>query len=328
MPPYVWIEDDRFTKPATGKSPKRSFPDYMRAGPLAEGFDAVRGLDTIARKGGEWIRKQAEAGKPFFLYLPLTAPHKPVSPAERFVGMSKLGPYGDFVMATDDALGQVMKALDDSGAADSTLLVMTSDNGSFMYRLGHPASPAKPGEGGVDHVGDATIQGYLPKHHTANAELRGTKADAWEGGHRVPYLVRWPGVTPTGSACDEPVCHVDLWATFAEMLGRELPDDAAEDSHSLLALFKGGELEKPRGGVVHHSGSGTFAIRRGKWKLIFGSGSGGRGIPRSKPFDGKVQLYDMEADLGETTNLAGANPGVVKELTELLQHYRESGRSR
>jgi arylsulfatase A-like enzyme len=328
MPPYVWIEDDRFTKPATEKSPKREFPDYMRAGPIAPGFDAQDGLDTIARKGGEWIKKQAKAKKPFFLYLPLTAPHKPVLAAERFIGKSKLGPYGDFVMATDDALGQVLKALDECGAADNTLLVMTSDNGSFMYRLDHPTSPTKPGEGGKDHVSDDTIQGYFSKHHTANAELRGTKADVWEGGHRVPYFVRWPGVTPAGRSCDEPICHVDLWATYADMLGRELPDDAAEDSHSLLALFKGKKLDKPRGGVVHHSANGTFAIRRGKWKLILGSGSGGRGIPKSKPFDGRVQLYDMEASLSETENLADAKPEIVKELTALLEKYRESGRSR
>lgn len=328
MPPYAWIEDDRFTKPATEKSPARGFPDYMRAGPIAPGFDARDGLDTIVRKGGEWIRKQAKTKKPFFLYLPLTAPHKPVLPAERFIGKSKLGPYGDFVMATDDALGQVLKALDQCGAADNTLLVMTSDNGSFMYRLGHPASPTKPGKGGEDHVADQTIQGYLPQNHTSNGELRGTKADVWDGGHRVPYFVRWPGVTPAGSSCGEPTCHVDLWATCADMLGKSLPDDAAEDSHSILALFKGKKLDKPRGGVVHHSGDGTFAIRRGKWKLILGSGSGGRGIPKSKPFDGKVQLYDMKADLSETKNLAAANPEIVKELTDLLERYRESGRSR
>jgi len=328
MPPYTWIEDDGFAEPATGNSPKRGFPDYMRAGPIAPGFDARDGLDTIARKGGEWIKKQVKANKPFFLYLPLTAPHKPVLPAERFVGKSKLGPYGDFVMATDDALGQVLKALDDCGAAKNTMLVMTSDNGSFMYRLDHPTSPTKPGEGGKDHLGDSTIQGYLAKNHTANAELRGTKADAWEGGHRVPYFVRWPGATPAGSTCDKPVCHVDLWATYADLLGQDLPDDAAEDSHSLLALFKGKKPAKPRAAVVHHSGNGTFAIRRGNWKLILSSGSGGRGIPKSKAFDGKVQLYDMQADFSETANLAEANPEVVNELTALLEKYRESGRSR
>ena len=120
----------------------------------------------------------------------------------------------------------------------------------------------------------------------------------------------------------------DLWATCADMLGQAMPGNAAEDSHSLLALFRGNKLKKPRAGVVHHSANGTFAIRRGKWKLILGSGSGGRGVPRSKPFDGKVQLYDMEADLSETRNVADAKPEVVKDLTALLESYRKSGRSR
>jgi arylsulfatase A-like enzyme len=213
-------------------------------------------------------------------------------------------------------------------ATESTLLVMTNDNGSFMYRLGHPTSPTRAGKDGRDHAGDHTIQGFLPKNHTANANLRGSKADVWEGGHRVPFFVRWPGVTPARSTCDTTICHVDMWATGADLLGQELPHDAAEDSHSILALFKGQKMATPHAAVVHHSANGTFAIRRGKWKLILGSGSGGRGIPKGKPFDGRVQLYDMEASLAEAANVAEAKPQIVKELSTLLERFRESGRSR
>jgi arylsulfatase A-like enzyme len=224
-------------------------------------------------------------------------------------------------------VGQILKALDENGVAGNTLLVVTSDNGSFMYRLGDPSSPTKPDEEGRDHVAQPGIQGYLPENHQANGIFRGTKADIWEAGHRVPFLVRWPGHTPAGSTCETPVCLTDLMATVAELLGQKLPDAAAEDSDSILALLRGKPLPTPRPAIVHHSANGTFAIRQRQWKLILGSGSGGRGVPGSKPFEGEVQLYDIARDPSETTNQAGQHPEVVKELTALLESFRNSGRS-
>ena len=335
MPPYVWVEDDGFTAPPTGQRPGQGFPAYMRAGPVAADFDPQAALDTIVGKATAWIAERAAAQERFFLYLPLTSPHKPVLPAERFAGRSKLGPYGDFVMQTDDAVGRVLRALDEAEVAKDTLVFFSSDNASFMYRLDAPECPPKQAgrrdassEDGPDHADDARIQGYASSTHRANGPFRGTKADAWDGGHHVAFFVRWPGHVAAGTANAEPLCLTDLLATGAELVGAPLPIDAAEDSFSLLPLLLGKERETPRAAVVHHSGNGTFAVRQGRWKLIFGSGSGGRGQPPSKPFDGGVQLYDMHADPGETTNLAEKQPARVAELTALLERYRAEGRSR
>jgi arylsulfatase A-like enzyme len=144
----------------------------------------------------------------------------------------------------------------------------------------------------------------------------------------VPFLGRWPGKTPAGKVCPTPVCLTDLMATGAEMLGQTLPDDAGEDSVSILPLLLGKELPKPRPAIVHHSIAGVFALRDGRWKVIFSSGSGGRNLPTGKPFDGGIQLYDMLKDPSETTNLADQHPKVVKRFTETLRKFRKSGRSR
>ena len=179
-----------------------------------------------------------------------------------------------------------------------------------------------------DHVSDATIQAYNETHHTANGELRGTKADVWEAGHRVPFFARWPGVIAAGSTCDNPTAHVDLFATCAEIAGAKLPDDAAEDSFSWLPLFRGGDWAKPRAPVINHSAAGMFALRSGKWKLIAGNGSGGREAPKGKPFQKPFMLFDLQADVGEQNDLAKAKPKLVERLTAQLEAIRGNGRSR
>ncbi|MCF7847828.1 MAG: arylsulfatase, partial [Kiritimatiellales bacterium] len=323
FPPYVFIENDRFTESEIESQSAIGFPGYLRKGPVGKKFKHIDALDHLAEKSVAHIHERAKARQPFFLYFPLTAPHKPVMPATRFQGKSRLGPYGDFVMQADWTVGQILKALDETEQTENTVLFFTSDNGSFMYRL-----DAMPKASEKGHVEDNTVQAFDAKNHHSNYPLRGTKADIWEGGHRVPYFVRWPGKIKQGSRCADPICHVDLMATCAELVGAQLPDNAAEDSFSILpfTLNKGGAS---RGApVVHHSSNGTFALRDGKWKLILGSGSGGRGIPKSKPGDRPFQLFDMQNDQAETSNLVDKYPEVAGKLEQTMDRLIKSGRSR
>lgn len=310
FPPYVYIENDQFTTPVTERIAKKGFPAFWREGELADGFVHREALDHITDKAVGYIKEQAEKDEPFFLYVPLTSPHKPTLPAERFEGKSGIGPYGDFIIQTDDTFGRIDRALADAGVKGNTLVIMTSDNGSYMYRYNDDRE---------DHTDNDTIQGYRASTHTANHIFRGTKADIHESGHRVYFAARWPGVIEPGSVSGETVSLVDLFATLATVTGRDtLPVDAAEDSRSILPLLAGNPEDYSRSPVIMHSANGTFAIRKGKWKLIAGSGSGGRGEPRSKPFDKPYQLYDLEADPSETTNLIEAHPSVAQSLDQML----------
>ena len=319
MAPYVYVRNDRFTALPTSQQPAVKFPHFIRKGPRAEDFVVDKVLDRLTEEAEQFIAKAAEGDKPFFLYLPLTAPHKPTQPEKRFRGKTGLNEYGDFVVQVDWTVGQVLGALDKANVAADTLVVYTSDNGSYMFRYDDPNEP--------DHVDDATIQGYRAANHRANGLFRGTKADIWEAGHHVPLIVRWPGFVDAGSKCEGTVCLTDLYATFAEIVGVELADDCAEDSLSLVSLVNG--VVASRGApVIHHSANGVFAIREGKWKLVAGNGSGGREAPRGKPFEKPYQLYDMSTDIGETNDVAAANPQVVKRLTERLEQIRNDGRSR
>ena len=318
MPPYVWIENDRFTKPPTIQHPGEKFPRFIRKGPQADDVDFESALDVLADKAGQYIRSRAKLDQPFFLYLPLTGPHKPVVPHKRFQGKSKRGLYGDFVMNVDECVGNVLRAIDDSGERDNTVVVFTSDNGSFMYRYE---------KGTKDHLTDETIQGFDESQHRSNGENRGTKADIWEGGHRVPFLVRWPGKATAGSTCNNTITHTDFLATAAEIAGVEMGENVGEDSFSIVPLLTNGETKK-RAPVIHHSASGMFAIRDGKWKLVAGNGSGGRQQPRGKAFTKPYWLTDMEADPGETTNVAAKHTDVVQRLEATLIELRDSGRSR
>ena len=210
MAPYVYIRDDRFTALPTHEQPAVPFPYFIRHGPRADDFVIDEVLDRLVEEAVGFIDRSAQTGDPFFLYFPLTAPHKPTQPHERFRGGTGLGEYGDFVAQVDDAVGQVLAALDRSGAGDETLVIFTSDNGSYMYRR-DDAAP--------DHVDDPSIQAYRVGRHRSNADWRGTKADIWEGGHRVPFVARWPGVVEPGSESTATVVHADLYATLADIVG-------------------------------------------------------------------------------------------------------------
>lgn len=318
MAPYVYIHDDQFTMMPTIQQQAVSFPHFVRKGPRSVDFEIDEVLDKLTTKATEYIASSAKSDKPYFLYLPLTGPHKPAQPHERFRGKTRLKEYGDFVHQVDWTAGQVLKAIDATGEADNTLVIFTSDNGSYMYRYDKVDQP--------DHVDDVTIQGFRPENHVANGELRGTKADIWEAGHRVPYFVRWPAKVKAGTVCDEPICHTDIFATCAEIVDWTLTDNEAEDSFSSWELLQGHDVKRSAP-VIHHSSGGMFAIRSGKWKLVAGTGSGGRQQPKGKPFARPYQLYDIESDIGESNDVAKNHTDIVKQLSEQLEAMRVDGRS-
>jgi arylsulfatase A-like enzyme len=305
MPPYVYIENNK-----AESVPTEITHEGGRKGLTATGFKAIDVLPTLVRKTTDYIQAQAKKDKPFFIYMPLNSPHTPIVPTKDWQGKSGLGAYGDFVMETDWALGEVLKALDAAGVADSTLVIFTSDNG---------CSPAA----GVTSL---EKQGHFP-----SKDRRGYKADIWDGGHRVPFIVRWPAKIKAGATSDQLICLTDLMATCAEIIGEKMPDNAGEDSVSLLPVLLGLDKAPLREAVVHHSMNGKFSIRQGPWKLELCSGSGGWSKPKDGDATAKglpaVQLYDMTSDVGEQINLAGEKKDVVEKLTKLLEKYVADGRS-
>jgi len=306
MPPYVYLRND---KPVGVPTVTKAFKQPNRPGPATADFEAVNVLPDFARESREFIaRETANNDKPFFLYLPLTSPHTPLVPSQGWQGKSGMGDYADFMMETDWVVGEVLAELDARGVTEETLVIFTSDNG---------CSPM------------AKIPELAKKGHRVNGPLRGHKADIFEGGHRVPFLVRWPDRVAAGSKCAETICTTDFFATAAEVSGTEVPETAAEDSFSILPLLEGRD-GFGRNYTIHHSINGSFAIRQGKWKLILCPGSGGW----SDPKPGKaaqdlypVQLYDLEADLAEQTNLAEKDPERVNAMADLLAKAIRDGRT-
>jgi arylsulfatase A len=317
MVPYTFIENDRVT---VLPSVDKQFPMMLgrmgamtRAGPAAPKFEVEDVLPTLTSKAVKYIGQRAadaKAGKPFFLYLPLASPHTPIAPTAAWQGKSGLNPYADFVMQTDAAIGQVLDALDKNGLAENTLLVITSDNG---------CSPR------------AEFEELVTKGHNPSYVFRGHKADIYEGGHRIPFMVRWPPRVKSGTTSDQTTCLTDFTATCAEILGVRLPADAAEDSVSMLPALLGTATKPLREATVHHSINGSFAIRQGNWKLCFCPGSGGWSAPRPDRDDTSgmptLQLFDLAADIGEKNNVAADNAAIVQRLTRLLKKYVAEGRS-
>ncbi len=315
FPPYCFIENDRTVGIPTETKPKSMFG---HPGPMLPGWDLTDILPGLTDKAVDYLGERAQTPeRPFFLYMPLTAPHTPIVPAPEFIGKSQAGLYGDFVHQVDWTVGQVMKALDAHGMADDTLVIFTSDNGS-------PARNGKNASGPVRACLNET-------GHNPSGVLRGIKADIWDGGHRVPFIARWSRHVPRGATSDELMCHVDLMATCAALVGERLSDNAAEDSYNVLPALLGERQKTPiREAVVHHSGNGHFAIRQGQWKLITMLGSGGwtkPGKAKPEPDGPQGQLYDMHADISEQRNLWLERPDVVQRLTALLEKYQKEGRS-
>lgn len=293
-----------------GKENRVPVGSRLLAGPSAAGFDYfygytharnigtlieqdkvvanVKDVETqprLAKKAVEFLDDPARKRRPFFLYLPLCPPHTPIVPGPEFVGRGgtagREGAYRDWIYQGDWVLGQVLEALDRQKLADNTLIMVSSDNG-------------------------AAGRAYAP--------LRGAKSSIYEGGHRVPFVARWPGRIKPGAVCDDAICLTDLMATCAQVVGAKLPDDAAEDSVSILPHLLGTANGPAREATIYQAPNRDLAIRRGPWKLI---------ILES----GKRELYNLKTDLSETTNVAEANPDVVQRLTTLLRQYIAQGRS-
>lgn len=303
MAPYVYIENDKAVAPATVTKA------FHRPGAASAEFEAVDCLRQWAKHSVDYIDQRAADGKeqPFFLYLPLTSPHTPIVPSPTWQGKSGLGSYGDFLMETDWVVGEVLAALDRHGLAEDTVVIFTADNG---------CSPA------------AKIPDLVKQGHQPNGDWRGHKADIYEGGHRVPFIVRWPGRVAAGSSSDRTLCTTDLFATAAEIVGCP---NTGEDSFSFLPTLLGKEQES-RGITVHHSINGSFAIRDANWKLCLCPGSGGWSAPRPNVALKNrklppVQLFNLEEDPAEQENVAAAHPDLVKKLVGQLDTAIRNGRT-
>jgi len=306
MYPYVYLRNDKPTQAATVTKA------FHRPGPAGKDFEAIECLRDFARESRAFVADSAKGDKPFFLYLPLTSPHTPIVPAPQWQGKSPLGKYGDFVMETDWVVGEVLAELDKQGVAENTLVLFTTDNG---------CSPA------------AGIPALVKKGHHPSAHWRGHKADIFEGGHRVPFIVRWPEKVKANSEYTGIVSTVDFFATAADILGAtdKITPSEAEDSFSFASALRG-ESKAVRKSLIHHSIAGQFAIRRGKWKLCTCPGSGGWSKPKPKQaLKDKslppVQLYDLESDPGETKNLANEHPKIVQQLVDELAEAIADGRT-
>jgi len=333
-----WHLDFLYLNPETGEryGARRDGPPIgarIPDGPVHRGFDYYHGfhharhmqaviendrviehdnpihmLPRLKKQAVDYIASRAGKDQPFFLYVPLNSPHTPIVPTAKWQGKSGLGRYGDFVMQTDDVIGAVAAALDQHGLTDNTLFIFTSDNG---------CSPA------------AGIEQLARQGHQVSAHLRGHKADIWDGGHRIPFIARWPGKIEAGSTCDQLICLTDLFATAVDLLRAEQPAGSGEDSVSFLPALSGKPIESSRAGVIHHSISGHFAYRQGQWKLALARGSGGWSSPneRQAPDAPKAQLFDLGADPGEKTNLYSKRPDVAQRLLDQLRKDIQRGRS-
>ena len=298
IPPYFYIRGDRAETPPTGHiaasqsegwSPIQGA--FWREGGISPDMKLIEVLPRFTDEAIEVINKR-DAAKPLMLYLAYPGPHTPWLPTPEFVGKSGAGMYGDFMMMVDHEIGRVLAVLDAAEMSKETLLVFASDNGPVWY--------------------PEDVKRFA---HDSAGGLRGMKGDAWEAGHRVPFIVRWPGRTAAGATSEQTICFTDLLATLAEITRSKLPDGAGPDSVSFLPARQG--KPRPRPPIVMESGSGLMTIRSGPWKLIDGLGSGGFSKPSiSKPGPGDPlgQLYHLVDDPAETTNRFADQPEVVKRL--------------
>jgi arylsulfatase A-like enzyme len=311
FPPYTFIENDRVRAVPTEAKPDNMFG---KAGKMAAEWKLEKVMPEITQKAVSYIQQRADEAQPFFLYFALTAPHTPIVPTEEFTGKSSVGPYGDFVMEVDWSVGKIMQALEESGQSDNTLIIFTSDNGS----------PARDGTDQSGPIG-SVITNF---GHHANGKLRGLKADIWEGGHRVPFIVKWPGKVEPGSINQYPISSIDIYHTVSEIIEQTFPGDEKTilDSYSLLPLLQGKEdATLSDRTLIHHSGAGVFAVRKGPWKLILSDISGGfsdNNNPDGYGITAKGQLYNLDQDLEEQNNLYKERADKVEELSSLLKKYQ------
>ena len=314
MIPYVWVDSGKVTAipdREAGVTKKQDPYGWYRKGPISPDFEIEKVLPHLFEKSIAHIKQrapEAKEGKPFFLYLPLPAPHTPIVPVPPFKDASGMNPYADFVMQVDHHMGELMAALKENGVDDNTIVFFTSDNG---------CSP----EGNFKVLGQ--------HDHDPSAGYRGHKADIYEGGHRVPLIVRWPAAIKAGQKTNAVACLTDFYATMREITGQPIQKDGGEDSFSLLPALQG-KQETQRTTLISHSIDGSFSIREGKWKLCLSAGSGGWSAPRESDAKKKnlplMQLFDLQADRGEQTNLLEQHPEQVDALLKLLSSEVKNGR--
>lgn len=311
MPPYVWVDSGRATAipdRTEGVTKEQDAYGWYREGPISPDFKIDEVLPHLFEKATAHVRQQAKDERPFFLYLPLPAPHTPIVPVPPFKDASGINVYADFVMQVDHHIGQLMGSLKDLGIDGRTLIVFTSDNG---------CSP------------EANFAKLREFKHDPSAGFRGHKADIYEGGHRVPLIVRWPGQIDGGRTTKAITCLTDIYSTLREITSQPSQPVGGEDGYSLVPVFHGAETSG-RETLISHSIEGSFAIRHNAWKLCLSSGSGGWSEPNEaaakKSGLPPMQLFDLSRDPGEQTNLVDKEPAVVKSLLRLLADQVASGR--
>ena len=308
IPPYYYIRGRHPVEPPTlrveasateGWTPIQGA--FWRAGGIAPGFVHSEVMPRMTEEVEAYLEARAAKDDPFFLYVALAAPHTPWLPDPSVTNRSGAGMYGDFVTEVDDQVGRILATLDRQGMTDDTLVLFTSDNGPVWY----------PQD--VERFG-----------HRSVGPLRGMKSDSWEGGHRMPFVVRWPGRVPASTETDQLVCFTDLMATMVELVGASMPDGVGSDSHSLLPVLQDPDAATTRSFTILKANASV--ARMGHWKLITHLGSGGFSRPRrvAPAADGiRGQLYDLSTDLAETTNLWLERPEIVEQMTARLQAARE-----
>lgn len=308
MSPYVYIEQDRFTQIPQSMVSSRKGKEFYREGPISNDFVHEEVLDHCTSKAQQVIKDYKDT--PFFLYLPLTAPHTPILPHDKFKGKSNTNEYGDFVLHCDDVVGRINKTLEEFSLLEDTIVIFTSDNGC-SYQAG--------------------FEELLAKGHNPNYHFRGSKSDIFEGGHRVPLIVQYPKEIPSHTSSDSTVCLSDFFATMADFLDVPIADNEAEDSVSMRSILEESERVVVRDHIVHQSIDGSLSIRIGVWKLEMCPGSGGWSYPRSGSEEEKylpsLQLYNLEDDIGETNNVFDVYPGKVDEMITTLTDIILKGRS-
>jgi arylsulfatase A-like enzyme len=313
MPPYVYVENNMPVSIPTRMTENTSKLHFWRKGEASADFDHQQCLPILNKKATSYIEEKSTAKNPFFLYYAMPAPHTPILPTKEFVGKSGLGDYGDYVIEIDHMVSEIVKTLKERQLFENTIVIIASDNGCSQAA----------GTNELEKLG-----------HFPSAGYRGYKADIFDGGHRVPFIISWPAMVKGGQVNSQLICTTDFMATFAEMTGYELKDNQGEDSFSFYSsLMQKSPKKQIRKDVVHHSYYGNFSIRKDEWKLLLTPFSGGWSFPQQyvsneiKDSLPKFQLYNLKKDTGERNNVMNKYPEKVKELKTLMMKYISDGRS-
>lgn len=306
MPPYVYIENDHFTELPDHES-EGFGKGFFRKGPTASSFIHANVLDELTDKVLDKIEEYKK--EPFFIYFPMPAPHTPILPSEQFIGKSGTNEYGDFVLHCDDVVGRINNKLQQLGLAEDTIVIFTSDNGCAPI---------------------VNFPELLEKGHNPSYIFRGSKADIYEGGHRIPFIVKWPEKIAKGKTCDRIVCLCDLMATITDYLEIPLNTNEGVDSVSNLPLWFDPDGEEVRDDLIHQSIDGSLSIRKGSFKLEMCPGSGGWSYPMpGEEQEGmpRFQLYHLGNDIGETTNVIKEYQTEANQLRAILKDHIFRGRT-